>query len=64
MKVKFNPGPAKLQAVKAIKENLHLGLAEAKNCVHNGEFECSDEQYPIVKKELIEAGAHDFYVND
>ena len=64
MKVKFNPGPAKLYAVKTIKENLHLGLKEAKDCVDNGEFECSDEQYPIVKKALIEGGARDFYVND
>ena len=61
MKVKFNPGSTKLQVVKVLVENLHIGLKEAKNCADNREFECSEEQYPSIKDKLISIGAHDIY---
>lgn len=64
MKIKFNPGPAKLQVVKVLKENLNIGLKEAKDCADNREFECSKEQCPSIMKALIFAGAYDFYVKD
>ena len=62
MVVKFEPGPAKLQVVKALKEELHLKLKEAKDLVDNGEFICNEEQFPAVKKALADQGARDFFV--
>ena len=64
MKVKFNPGSTRLQVVKVLKENLYIGLKEAKDCVDDREFECSEEQYPAIKRELTFAGAYDFCVED
>lgn len=64
MKVKFNPGPAKLLVVKTLKENLNIGLKEARDCADDREFECSKEQYPAIKEALTSAGAYDFYVKD
>ena len=64
MRVKFNPGERKLVAVKCLKQNLNLGLKEAKDCVDNREFECTKEQYLIIKALLISAGAYDFYIKD
>ena len=40
------------------------GLKEAKDCVDNREFECTKEQYLIIKALLISAGAYDFYIKD
>lgn len=64
MKVKFNPGAAKLQVVKVLKEELHLGLKEAKDAVDACEFECYDTEYPQLKKKLEAQGAGDFYKAD
>ena len=64
VKVKFNPGERKLICVKLLKENLNLGLKEAKDCVDDQEFECTREQYPAIKAALISEGAHDFYIKD
>jgi ribosomal protein L7/L12 len=60
MKVKFNPGASKLRVVKVLKEELHLGLKEAKDMMDAGEFECYDTEYPHLKKELEKVGAGDF----
>ena len=60
MTVQFNPGAAKLQVVKALKETLHLGLKEAKDFVDAREFTCSSDEYEKVKEELERAGASDF----
>jgi ribosomal protein L7/L12 len=64
MKVKFNPGAAKLQVIKVLKEELHLGLKEAKDMVDACEFECPDAEYPNLKKKLVEQGAGEFYRAD
>lgn len=60
MKVKFSPGAAKLRVVKVLKEELHLGLKEAKDMVDACEFECYDTEYPHLKKKLEEVGAGEF----
>ena len=60
MKVKFNPGASKLRVVKVLKEELHIGLKEAKDMADSCEFECSDVEYPRLKKKLVEQGAGDF----
>lgn len=62
MVVKFEPGPAKLQVVKTLKEELHLGLKEAKDFADNGKFICNEEQFPAVKKALAAKGARNFEV--
>ena len=64
MKVKFNPGPSKLMVVKILKEELHIGLKEAKDMADAKEFECSEAMYPSVKKKLEMGGARDFYKAD
>lgn len=64
MKVKFNPGAAKLQVVAILKVYLHLGLKEAKDMVDACEFECSAEEYPNLKKKLEAQGAREFYKED
>lgn len=61
MKVKFSPGAAKLQVVKVLKEELNLGLKEAKDMVDACEFECTDVQFPNLKKKLEAQGAREFY---
>jgi len=60
MKVKFSPGATKLQVVKVLKEELHLGLKEAKDMADACEFECYDTEYPHLKKKLEEVGAGEF----
>lgn len=62
MVVKFNPGAAKLLVVKTLKEELHLGLKEAKDFADDKEFVCSKEDFPRVKAALEEAGAGEFEV--
>ena len=47
----FNPGPAKLQVVKAIKETLHIGLKDARDAVELGRIEC----VPSYRERLVEA---------
>ena len=64
MKVKFNPGAAKLQVVKVLKEELLISLREAKNMVDSCVFECYDTDYPRVKKKLVKVGAGEFYKAD
>lgn len=64
MKVKFNPGPSKLMVVKILKEELHIGLKEAKDMVDAKEFECSEAMYPRLKEKLVEQGAGEFYKAD
>lgn len=64
MKVKFNPGASKLQVVKVLKEELHLGLKEAKDMADACEFECPKAEYPNLKKKLEEVGAGEFYRAD
>lgn len=60
MKVKFSPGANKLLVVKVLKDELHLGLKEAKDMEVAREFECSDIEYPYLKKKLEEVGAGEF----
>jgi ribosomal protein L7/L12 len=64
MKVKFSPGACKLQVVKVLKEELHIGLKEAKDMADACEFECYDTEYPHLKKKLEEVGAGEFYRAD
>ena len=64
MKVKFNPGAAKLQVVKVLKQELQLSIKEAKDMVDACEFECPKAEYPNLKKKLEEAGAGEFYRAD
>ena len=64
MKVKFSPGASRLRVVKVLKEELHLHLEEAKEMMEAGEFECSDFEYPQLKKKLEEAGAGEFRRTD
>ena len=64
MKVKFNPGASKLLVVKVLKEELHIGLKEAKDMMDACEFECSDFEYPQLKKKLEEVGAGEFRRTD
>lgn len=56
MKVTFIPGPQKLITVKTLKEELHIGLKEAKDCLDSGQFECTKEQFKTIKPKLIELG--------
>lgn len=60
MKVKFNPGPSKLMIVKILKEELHIGLKEAKDMADAKEFECYDTEFLQLKKKLEAQGARDF----
>lgn len=62
MVITFIPGPCKLQTVKIIKEELHTGLKEAKDCVYNAQFECTEEQLKIIKPKLAEIGNSEFKV--
>ena len=64
MKVKFNPGASKLRVVKVLKEELHIGLKEAKDMADACEFECYDTEYLHLKKKLEEVGAGEFYRAD
>lgn len=47
----FDPGPARLQMVKAIKDVLNKGLREAKDAVDLGRCECDESD----KQRLINA---------
>ena len=62
MVVTFILGPSKLMTVKIIKEGLHIGLKEAKDCVDAGQFECTEEQLKIIKPKLTEIGNDGFKV--
>lgn len=62
MKVTFIRGPQILMTVKTIKEELHIGLKEAKYCVDSGQFECTKEQLEAIKPKLIELGNTGFEV--
>ena len=62
MVVTFIPGRHKLQTVKIIKEKLHIGLKEAKDCVDAGQFVCTEEQLKIIKPKLEEIGNSEFKV--
>lgn len=62
MVITFIPGPSKLMTVKIIKEELHIGLKEAKDCVDAGQFECTEEQLKIIKPKLAEIGNNGFKV--
>ena len=64
MKVKFNPGAATLQVVKTLKVELQIGLKEAKDMFDKKEFECTDAEYPYIKRKLEEVGAGEFYKAD
>lgn len=56
MLVKFTPGPAKLMAVKILKEELAINLKEAKDAVDNGEFKCTEQSYEEIKKKIESNG--------
>ena len=60
MNVQFNPGAAKLQVVRTLKETLNLGLKKAKDFVDAHEFTCHSDEYEKVKEELEKVGASDF----
>lgn len=56
MLVKFKPGPNRLMAVKILKEELAIGLKEARDAVYNGKFECTEQSYEEVKKKIESNG--------
>jgi ribosomal protein L7/L12 len=62
MTVTFIPGPYRLITVEIIKEELHISLKEAKDCVDAGQFECTEEQLKIIKPKLAEIGNDGFKV--
>ena len=62
MVITFIPSPSKLMTVKIIKQGLHIGLKEAKDCVDTGQFECTEEQFKIIKPMLEEIGNNGFRV--
>ena len=62
MKVTFICGTKKLMTVKVLKEELHIGLREAKDCVDAGQFECTEEQLETIKPMLTELGNTGFEV--
>ena len=57
VKIKFNPGPSKLYAVKEIRDNLDVSLMEAKNMIERGELTCKKELVPTIVKALEYNGA-------
>lgn len=56
MKIIFNPGCAKLQMVKAVKETLGIGLKEAKDAVDYGEVDCPEEMQDELKTAITTCG--------
>lgn len=62
MVIEFNPGPAKLQVVKAIKETFKIGLKEAKDMCDDGKIECTREQFAKIKPALEVYGAGEFNI--
>jgi len=61
--IKFISGPNKLATIKAIKEELHISLKEAKDCVNAGQFECTEEQWETMRPTLQQIGAYGFDIN-
>ncbi len=55
--IRFISDPNKLAVVKIIKEELHIGLKEAKDCVDAGQLECTEEQWETMRPALQQAGA-------
>ena len=53
----IDPGPAKLQVAKAIKQTTHCGLREAKDAVEIQRVDCEPEQKEALIKALEAAGA-------
>lgn len=56
MLVKFKPGPNKLMAVKILKEELAVGLKEAKDAVDNCMFKCTNQSFEEIKEKIEENG--------
>ena len=52
----FNPGPAKLQVVKAIKETIDIGLREAKDAVELGRVKCEEADRQMLINAIEVAG--------
>lgn len=53
----IDPGAAKLQVVKAIKETTHCSLREAKDAVDLQRVDCEPKQREALIKALEAAGA-------
>ena len=52
----IDPGAAKLQVVKAIKDVTKCGLREAKDAVEIQRVDCEPEQREVLIKAIEEAG--------
>ncbi len=62
IRVRFDPGPAKLQVIKVLFQNLTISLKQAKDYADSKEFHCESVEYDDLVKKMKREGAHDFVI--